>query len=300
MTTEDPPRSGVVWAAIWMVGAITSFSLMAIAGRVVRTELDTFELMTYRSVVGFFIVVTIAIATGALGQLPTRRFGLHLLRNVSHFTGQNLWFFALATVPLAQLISLEFSTPVWVVILAPLLLGETLSRLKLVTALVGFVGVLIVANPNPANFRPDTLAAALAALGFAGSAIFTKRLTRTESTICIMFWLTLMQFVMGFVISFHDFHMTVPTFKVIPAVIAVGLAGLTAHFCLTTALRAAPASIVMPIDFLRLPTMALIGWALYGETLTTNILLGAAVILLANYVSLRAEATQRARAARAA
>lgn len=107
-----------------MAGATLSFIAMAVAGREVSTELDTFELMLYRSLIGICIVVSIGGATGHLREINTQQFGLHAIRNIGHFTGQNLWFFAIATIPLAQVVALEFTTPLWVALAAPLLLGE--------------------------------------------------------------------------------------------------------------------------------------------------------------------------------
>ena len=94
-------------AAIWMIGAIVSFSAMAIAGREAGLSLDTFEIMTYRSAVGLVIVVAVLTATGSWRQVRRDRLGLHLIRNAAHFTGQNLWFFAVTLIPLAQVFALK-------------------------------------------------------------------------------------------------------------------------------------------------------------------------------------------------
>ncbi len=111
--------SPTLTAALWMTGAIASFSAMAVAGRAVSFELDTFELMTWRSVVGIVIVLSVGLATGTLKQVTTRHMGWHLIRNLSHFAGQNLWFLAVTLIPLAQVFALEFTSPLWVVVLAP-------------------------------------------------------------------------------------------------------------------------------------------------------------------------------------
>ena len=120
-------------AALWMLTAVASFTSMAVAGRAVSTDLDTFEIMLFRSLTGIVIVLVVASASGTLGQIGRQRFGLHLLRNVCHFTGQNLWFFAIASIPLAQVFALEFTTPIWVILLAPLILREKLTPIGLLT-----------------------------------------------------------------------------------------------------------------------------------------------------------------------
>lgn len=276
-------------AAFWMVGAIVSFTSMAVAGRNVAVELDTFELMMYRSFIGVAIVLVIASTAGALHHISTRSMGLHLARNISHFAGQNLWFAALSMIPLAQLFALEFTSPIWVILLAPVFLGERLTPLRGVVAGLGFLGVLIVARPDFANPDPGVILAALAAIGFAGSMIFTKRLTRTESTTCILFWLTMMQAAFGVLCAGWDLDIAWPSLTVWPWVVVVSIAGLAAHFCLTTALGLAPATVVVPLDFARLPVAALLGVVLYGEGLDLWVILGAAIIFGANYMNIALE-----------
>ncbi len=276
-------------AAGWMVGSIISFSAMAVSGRELAADLDTFEIMLYRSLIGIVILVSVAQAAGTLRQVTTRSMHLQVIRNVSHFTGQNLWFWALTMLPLAQLVALEFTSPLWVAVLAPLLLGERLTRVRALAATLGFCGVLIVARPDFGSLNLGLLGAAGAAIGFAGSAIFTKLLMRTETITCILFWLVVLQALFALVISAADGHITWPAPASWPWIAVVGAAGLVAHFCLTRALSLAPAVVVIPFDFARLPVIALIGVVLYGESLEALVLLGAAIILLANWINIRAE-----------
>lgn len=273
-------------ASLWMIGAIASFSAMAVAGREVSFELDTFEIMLYRSLTGIVIVVCVAGASGALGQITTRHMGLHLVRNMAHFTGQNLWFFAIATVPFAQVFALEFTTPIWAILLAPLILRERISRMGLIVAGIGFAGILVVARPSPEAMSPGLVAAALCAVGFALSALFTRRLTRTETITCVLFYLTVMQALFGLVCAGLDGDIALPSAVSVPWLLLIGCAGLMAHFCLTNALALAPAAVVMPIDFARLPVIAVIGMAFYSEELDPLVFLGAAVIFGANYLNI--------------
>ncbi|WP_246032442.1 DMT family transporter [Thalassobius vesicularis] len=282
-------RAQVLKAALWMSGAIASFTSMAIAGRAVSLELDTFEIMTYRSLVGLVIVLVVAGAAGTLGQVTRRNLGLHLIRNVSHFTGQNLWFYSLTAIPLAQVFALEFTAPLWVIVLSPLVLGERLTPMRVLAALIGFVGVLIVARPTPDSLQFGQVTAALAAVGFAGSILTTRRLTRTETITCIMFYLTLMQAVLGLICAGFDGDIALPSAESAPWLVLIGCAGLLAHFCLTTALRLAPATVVIPIDFIRLPLIAVVGMMVYGEALDLWVVLGAAVIFGGNYLNIWSE-----------
>ncbi|WP_299686830.1 DMT family transporter [uncultured Tateyamaria sp.] len=273
-------------AAVWMIGTITSFSVMAVAGREVSHALDTFEIMMYRSLVGVIIVVVFATATGTWRQVETARLGTHLARNVAHFTGQNLWFLAVTLIPLAQVFALEFTTPIWVILLSPLVLGERLTLVRAVAAILGFVGILIVARPDMAGINTGIITAASCAIFFAITIMLTKRLTRNEQIVSILFWLTSMQLVMGLATAGYDGDIALPDLTTGPWVVLIGLAGLLAHFCLTKALSIAPATVVVPIDFVRLPTIAVVGMLVYGEAIDIWVLVGAVIIFGGNYLNL--------------
>ncbi len=268
---------------LWMTGAIASFTVMAIAGRAVSLDLDTFEIMMYRSLIGIVIVLAVAGMAGTLSHITTRNMRTHLVRNVFHFSGQNLWFFSITAIPLAQVFALEFTSPFWVMLLSALILGERLTPNRVGAAILGFVGILIVTRPSPETAHIGQLTAALAAIGFAGSAVFTRLLTRTERITCILFWLTVMQAAFGVICAGIDGDIALPAASSLPWVVLIAFAGLVAHFCLTTALSLAPATVVMPIDFARLPVIALVGILVYAEALDPLVLLGALVIFGANY-----------------
>ena len=278
--------TATVTAALWMLGTITSFSVMAVAGREVSHALDTFEIMMYRSLVGVIIVVALASATGSFGQVQTARLGTHLIRNVAHFTGQNLWFLAVTLIPLAQVFALEFTTPIWVILLSPLVLGERLTPMRALAAALGFAGILIVARPDMAGINTGIITAASCAIFFAITIMLTKRLTRHEEIVSILFWLTAMQLVMGLVTAGFDGDIALPDATTGPWVALIGCAGLMAHYCLTKALSLAPATVVVPIDFARLPTIAVVGMLVYGEALDIWVLVGALIIFGGNYLNL--------------
>lgn len=279
---------------LWMTGAIASFTVMAIAGRAVSLDLDTFEIMFFRSIIGIVIVLSVAGLAGRLGDITRRQLGVHAARNLFHFAGQNLWFYSITVIPLAQVFALEFTLPFWVMVLSTVILAERLTPNRVAAALVGFVGILIVTRPSPETAHIGQLTAALAAIGFAGSAVFTRLLTRTEKITCILFWLTVMQAVFGLVCAGIDGDIALPAADSMPWVVLIAIAGLVAHFCLTTALSLAPATVVMPIDFARLPVIAIVGMALYAEPLDPLVFLGALFIFGANYANIWFETRKRA------
>ena len=285
MTTKSEPAK----ATVWMIGAMLSFSLMAVSGRELATSLNTFEIMLYRSIIGFLIVLVIGYFAKTLGEIKGNRLGLHLFRNFAHFSGQNLWFLAVAYIPFSQLFALEFSTPVWVALLAPLFLGEALTRQRGLAVIMGFAGVLIVARPDINQFDFAIVAAVACAICFAGSMMATKKLTSDQSITCILFWLTLMQLAMGLLATTFIGTITFPEGINITWIVIVGVGGLTAHFCITNALALAPAIIVVPLDFMRLPLISVIGFLAYGEAFELPILVGAVTIFIAILLNLKAE-----------
>ncbi|MGI9394876.1 MAG: DMT family transporter [Boseongicola sp.] len=280
-------------AAAWMTGAIISFSSMAVAGRAVSHELDTFELMMYRSLIGLVLVLAFGLATGTIRELRSNRLGLHFIRNICHFAGQNLWFYALTLVTLSQVFALEFTSPIWVMVLAAVFLGERLSQTRLLAVGLGFLGALIVARPGTAGDPFGLAIAAGAAIGFAGSIVSTKLLTRTETIISIMFWMALMQLVLGLITAGWDGDIAVPTREIWPWVFLIALTGLLAHTCLTNALSVAPATLATPMDFLRLPVIAIVGMLWYDEALNGLVFVGAALIFAGNYLNIWAEARRK-------
>jgi drug/metabolite transporter (DMT)-like permease len=287
------PASRPLLALAWMMGAVASFTAMAVAGREIQTEMNTFELMLYRSAIGFAIVAAVVARSEAgFAQVRSTRPGLHLRRNVVHYAGQNLWFFAVASIPLGQLVALEFTNPIWVALIAPFMLGERLTRTRLLAALMGFAGVLVVAEPGRSAFEIGHAAALAAAVGFALNTLITKQIMRFDGVLCVLFWMTLTQTAFSLVLAMPG-GIPLPSAATAPWLVIVGITGLTAHYSLTSALGHAPASIVAPMEFIRLPIVALVGMALYDEPLRLAVFAGAALIVAGNLVNLRAERRPR-------
>jgi drug/metabolite transporter (DMT)-like permease len=245
--------------------------------------------MLFRSAIGVIIVAFAAIAFGTWRHINCEQFSLHFFRNIMHFIGQNLWFYAVTVIPLAQVFALEFTSPIWVILLSPLILGERITLVRAVAALMGFLGVLVVTRPDMAGVNAGVTMAASSAIFFAFTIIFTKRLTRTQSITCILFYLTVLQLGFGLVTAGYDGDIALPNTETLPWLVLIGVAGLLAHFCITNALALAPATVVVPIDFVRLPVIAIIGMLVYGEALDIWVLFGAGIIFAGNYLNIWSE-----------
>ncbi|MEZ5842564.1 MAG: DMT family transporter [Hyphomicrobiaceae bacterium] len=275
-------------ALLWMAGALASFSMIAIAGREAGRGAETMQIMFYRSLIGLPIIVAVALAAGVgTTTFTRRRLPLHLLRAVNHFVAQFSWLHALGLITLAELFAIEFTAPLWVALTAPLFLAEKLTLVRLAAGLLGFVGVLAIAQPGTASFGLGTALGLVASLGFAANMITTKMLTRTETTVCVLFHMTWMQLVISSVLI--GFKPAVPDLTTSLWIGAIAILGLTAHYSLTQAFAHADAINVAPMDFLRLPLIIAVGAFIYGEALTFWVLVGAVIVVAANVINMFGE-----------
>jgi drug/metabolite transporter (DMT)-like permease len=199
---------------------------------------------------------------------------------------------AIALLPLATVFALEFTTPAWTTLLAVLFLGERVTAGRLTALVCGLAGVLVIVRPGWATFQPAALLVLTAAFGYGVTYTTTKKLTLTDSTFAIILWMNIMQFPIAYAASDPLFWLRIGGGNLVAA-LAVGIAGLSSHYCLTKALNAGDASLVIPFDFLRLPLIALLAWIIYSEPLDPVVLAGGALIFGGVLWNLRSETRQR-------
>ncbi|MCB1996579.1 MAG: DMT family transporter [Burkholderiaceae bacterium] len=271
--------------AAWMGGAVLSFLLMALSGRELSSTLSTFQILCFRSVVGLAVVGALAGHAG-WGLLRTRRLGLHTARNLAHLGGQFGWFFAIGALPLASVFAIEFTIPLWTALLAALLLRERLTAQRAGLIVLGLAGVLMILRPGAGLLQWASLAALGGAVAYALSYLATKRLAPTEAPLAILFYMTVVQLPLAAAGALWTWQP--PDWDQWPWILLVGLTALSAHYCIARALALADLAAVMPVDFLRLPLVALVGWWLYGEGVDALALAGMVVIVVANVLNLRA------------
>ena len=276
-----------------MVGALLSFSTMAVSIReLARGGLTIFEILTIRS--GGSLADHAALLSLRpelrVHALP-RRMGLNLLRNCVHYAAQYSWALSLTMLPLAMVFALEFTMPAWTALLAVWLLHERISPSRIGVVVFGLAGVLVILRPGIASFNPAALLVLGAAVGYAITMITTKKLTMTETTFGIIFWMAVIQFPLSLIGSDPHVFIHLRPDHLLP-VLGVAIAGTTAHYCLSNAFRAGDATLVVPLDFMRIPLIAVVGWALYGESLDVFVPLGALIIVAGVLWNLRAEAAK--------
>jgi drug/metabolite transporter (DMT)-like permease len=271
---------------LWMSGAVLSFSTMAVAARELLAHMGPFQILFVRSLVMMAIVLVI-VAQAADAVTATRRLPLHVFRNVIHFGGQYCWVFAIGALPLATVFAIEFTMPVWTAILAALLLGERLTRPRVAMLVLGLVGVLVILRPGFGVFELASLVALAASFLYAGNMIATKRLSTTDSPLAVLFWMSVVQTPLALLTALPGW--VSPPASDLPWMILIGVGSYTAHYCLTRSLKLADATVVVPIDFVRLPLIAVVGALFYSEAFDPLIIAGAAVIFAGTYYSLSRE-----------
>jgi drug/metabolite transporter (DMT)-like permease len=270
-------------AAFWMTGVLASFIAMALGGRELSPDLSTFEILFFRSLIGLAVVLAL-LGQNGWRQIRTKKPGLHVVRNFAHYAGQFGWFFGIGLLPLAQVFALEFTTPIWIAILAPLLLKERLSGTRIAAIAIGFAGALIILRPGMVPIDTAAMGVLMAAAGYAFSHTLTKKLSATDSPLCILFYMTVVQLPLGLAPSLFDW--VTPTLAHVPWLVLIGITALTAHFCMIKAFLHADAIVVVPMDFLRLPLVAVIGLVVYGEALDVWVFIGAGVIFAGNFLNI--------------
>lgn len=278
------PAASVARAATWMSGWLTLMVVIAVAGREALRELSVVQLMLMRSVLGVALLWPLVRAAGGLAAVRTERLREHGLRNAVHYAAQYGWFVALTMIPLAQVVAIEFTMPIWAAALAVLVLGERMNGLKWIAVVLGLVGVAVIVRPRAGGLDTGQLIALVSAVGFAISIVLVKSLTRTDAPVAISFWMLVIQSAIGLVPALLVWQW--PSATTWGWVVVVAFCGTYSHYCFARAMQHADATVVVPMDFLRVPLTALVGWLAYSERVDLYTALGVGLILAGNVLNL--------------
>jgi drug/metabolite transporter (DMT)-like permease len=272
-------------AALWMAGWLALMLIVAVAGRETLRELNVFQVMEVRSTIGFLMLYPMVRRSGGFAAMLTSRPLQHIGRNLIHYGAQLGWFFALTLIPLGQVVSIEFTMPIWTAILAASFLGERMTFGKIAAIVLGVVGVIVIVRPVAGEINPGQLIALAAAVGFGISIAMMKSLTRTEKTLTIIFWMLVIQSAAGLFPSLYVWRW--PSAYVWGWMVVIAFSGTFSHYCMARAMLYADATVVLPMDFLRVPLTATAGWLIYSERLDMFTVFGAALILTGNLLNLK-------------
>ena len=266
-------------AILWMLAGSLLVTVMAALVKTLGSRLPAVELAGVRAV---FLVAALLpfMLRRPSGAFVTHQPGLLLLRAAALATVNALGFWTLTVLPLVYVTSISFTKPLFVTLLAVLLLGERLRLRRSLATLAGFAGVLVMLNPRTIAFGSTEVWAAFAALGVALSmaigVILVKTLSETDRPSTIIFYSNL-----GVVAL-----LAIPTalFWVTPSaqewglLILLGLVGLAGQNCFIRSYRAAEASFVAPFEYVRILTAAAVGYLVFAEIPDVWTGIGAAII----------------------
>jgi drug/metabolite transporter (DMT)-like permease len=253
---------------------------MALCVRELADTLSVYQILFLRSGVGLPLILAAAALGGGAGlrRLRTANLKLQVGRNLVHLVGQFAWIYALTVLPLATVFAVEFTTPLWSVLMAALILGERTNRAQQLGLALGLAGTLVIVRPSQAGISWDLIVMLIAALAYAAAHLSTRILSRSDASIAVPFWMCLIQSPIGLALALLDWRPI--ALADMPLILALAACGLLAHHSLTSAFRLAPVARVIPFDYLRLPLIAAAGALLYGEKLDLFVLGGGAIVLV--------------------
>ncbi len=290
MSTPTPFQPQLYKAVLWMMGALASFTTMALAGRELTQEMSVFQALAFRSIICVAILSAIATKIG-FDRVRTQRMRLHLARNIIHFGGQYGWVYGISILPLAAVFSIEFTVPIWTAILAALFLGEPFTRWRVAAVALGFIGILLILRPGSTMVDIAAFAVLGAAVCYASTYVFTRHMAASESPMAIIFWMNLIQLPIGLIPAIGLWVTPSPENYI--WILAIGIAGLTSHWCVAHAMRHADAAVVAPMDFIRLPLIAAVGFIFYNEPWNPWVLIGGVLIFSGNMINIWGERRRR-------
>jgi drug/metabolite transporter (DMT)-like permease len=284
-------------ALAWAVASGLVFAFLNTLLRVMTLQLDPFQAQFLRYAAGLAVMLPLVARTG-LARWRPNGMGGQLWRGAVHAAGLMFWFAALPHLPIADTTAIGFTTPIFIMIGAALVLREPVVAARWVAALVGFAGVLIVVYPKLAlDGGVWSLVMLASSPLFAASFLITKALTRRDSSEVIVLWQSLT--VALFTLPLALIHWQWPTPMQWGMVALSGLLGSFGHWCLNNAYRLADISATQGVRFLDLVWAAVLGIAVFGDTPSTSTLVGGLVILAATIAIARREAGRAAPPGRA-
>jgi drug/metabolite transporter (DMT)-like permease len=284
-----------VRGALWVVLSCLSITSMAALVKTLGAHLDSFQLAFFRAGFGLLIVLPFALGAG-WGVLRTRHIRLHLARGIAGTVAMMSGFYALTRLSLADATAITFTTPLFLTVLAALVLHEIVRWRRWSATALGFLGVLIMLRPGEGVLEPAALVALLGAACIASVRLVIKRLATSDGALTIILWFGLISTAASAVPAALVWR--TPTLYELGLLVLLGcLASLTQVFMIR-AYRIGEASALAPFEYFRLPFAMLYGILLFAELPDLYTLLGASIIVASTlYIARREQLRNRQRQA---
>lgn len=268
-----------------MVVAAIAVNVMVVAIRQIKDDVHIFEIGFVRHVFSFLFFLPIFMRSGT-AIFVTRRLGMLTLRAVLNVIAMFVYFIGVTLIPMSEVTALGFTTPLFVAVLAVLFLGEKMGPVRLIGLALGFGGALLILRPGVENIAWGSVCILVSSSTWAFALIVIKKLTRTESTLTIAMYASLLQLPLSFIPAL--FVWTWPDFYQLSMIFLIAICGSTTHLAVAQAFREADTTVVMPVDFTKIIWASLAGYLFFAEIPDILTLIGGAVVFTGVlYIALR-------------
>ena len=271
--TAAPP---ILRGILLMMGSTVMFASMHAAIRHMSAELSPLQIAFFRSFFGLVVFMPLAIKT-RFGFMHTNRLGMHVVRAVLNVVSMLMFFSALAITPIARVTALSFTSPLFMAVISVLILGEVMRVRRWAATILGFVGAIIIIRPGIAEIDTGSMLVLGSALSWAVCMAFIKILGRTDSSMTITGYATLLMAILSLGPALMVWKWPEPHAWL--WLMFIGVIGTFGQLAVAEALRQADATAVMPFDFLKLIWATLFGFVLFSELPDTFTWIGADVIV---------------------
>lgn len=280
---SDHAARGIAFALL----AFFFFSLMDGLAKWLGESYSVVQLVFFRSLFGFLPILPLIHHQGGLRSLKTRRPWLHALRGLFVLAALTSFFLGIQLMPLAEALTLAFTSPLFILLLSVLVLRERVGPHRIGAVLVGFLGVVIIIRPGGETFRPEAFLLILSGFAFAFASVLTRLLGRTETSAAITFYSTVSQGLPA--------ALLLPFFWSAPAgwldwtlFLILGLLGGVALQFMTVAFRNVSPSVIAPFEYTALLWAVAIGWFGWREWPGEHVWAGAAILVASGlYITYR-------------
>jgi drug/metabolite transporter (DMT)-like permease len=271
-----------------MVFAVGLYSIMDAMVKWLGPSYPTMELVFFRSLFAFIPIAYVLWRSGSLAALRTRNPLGHAARALAGLISLSLFFYAYTRMPLANVIAISFAAPLLVTALSVPLLGERVGRRRWTAMSIGFIGVLVMVQPDAGMFDRTAILALSATVFYALVIVSIRKLSRTETPLAIVFYYALTStLVAGAVLPFI---WVMPDAEGWLLLILVGVVGGVAQFAMTHAYRLAEVSVIAPFDYMHIFWAALLGFFIWGEVPGNTIWIGVPIVMASGIYILFREA----------
>ncbi len=280
MKFEVAHLSGSVKGVLWMFLSSVFYALIYIVVRGLTDSIPVNQIVFFRALLGSCFMLPWLFSVGLAG-LRTQKKSLYFWRMLFSYIGAVAWMHGISGMPLADANALMFTMPLFTVVFAAVWLAEKPGSHRWIATGLGLVGALIILRPGFIEISFAALATLFAAATFSVALICTKALTRTENPNAMVFYLYTLMIPPAAISVISDW--TNPALADLPMLLALGVCTIGAQQCQTRAFRAAQASLVVIVNYVQLPLIALLGYLVFGQSTDIWTWAGAAVICGSTY-----------------